>query len=178
MRVVDHLPGTKDTRRHQLLRHHGPRGPRPADHDQLPRQPDQGRLRRGRAEFQSDVRISRDDGALISGASMPSALTARLLCRRSQHRFPPSRNLDSMSIAVPQGFRLAGVYCGVKRNTSKLDLSLIVSDRPAVAAGVYTQNLRLRRAGGARSSAHAGRATFARSSSTRATPTPAPASAA
>ncbi len=45
-----------------------------------------------------------------------------------------------MSIAVPQGYRLAGVYCGVKRNTSKLDLSLIVSDRPAVAAGVYTQN--------------------------------------
>ncbi len=45
-----------------------------------------------------------------------------------------------MAIGVPQGFRLAGVYCGVKRNTSKLDLSLIISDRPAVAAGVYTQN--------------------------------------
>ncbi len=45
-----------------------------------------------------------------------------------------------MSIAVPQGFRLAGVYCGVKRNTSKLDLTLVVSDRVAVAAGVYTQN--------------------------------------
>ena len=45
-----------------------------------------------------------------------------------------------MSLAVPQGYRLSGVYCGVKRNTSKLDLSLVVSDRPAVAAGVYTQN--------------------------------------
>ncbi len=45
-----------------------------------------------------------------------------------------------MSSGVPQGFRLAGVYCGVKRNTSKLDLSLVISDRPAVAAGVYTQN--------------------------------------
>lgn len=45
-----------------------------------------------------------------------------------------------MSIAVPKGFRLAGVYCGVKRNASKLDLSLVVSDVPAVAAGVYTQN--------------------------------------
>lgn len=45
-----------------------------------------------------------------------------------------------MALAVPQGFRLAGIYSGVKRNTSKLDLSLIVSDRPAVAAGVYTQN--------------------------------------
>src|SRR5262245_31078486 len=46
-----------------------------------------------------------------------------------------------MTIAVPRGFRLAGVYCGVKRNTSKLDLTLVVSDRPAVGAGVYTQNL-------------------------------------
>jgi glutamate N-acetyltransferase/amino-acid N-acetyltransferase len=45
-----------------------------------------------------------------------------------------------MSIGVPRGFQLAGIYSGVKRNTSKLDLSLIVSDRPAVAAGVYTQN--------------------------------------
>src|SRR6185436_4456903 len=45
-----------------------------------------------------------------------------------------------MSIAVPQGYRLSGVYCGVKRNALKLDLSLIVSDAPAVAAGVYTQN--------------------------------------
>ena len=45
-----------------------------------------------------------------------------------------------MSHAVPQGFRMAGVHSGVKRNPAKLDLSLIVSDRPAVAAGVYTQN--------------------------------------
>lgn len=46
-----------------------------------------------------------------------------------------------MTLRVPVGFRMAGVYCGIKRNTSKLDLSLIVSDRPAVAAGVYTRNL-------------------------------------
>src|ERR1700688_4532108 len=46
-----------------------------------------------------------------------------------------------MSIQVPKAFRLAGVYCGVKRNPSRQDLSLAVSDLPAVAAGVYTQNL-------------------------------------
>src|SRR5215213_3180324 len=46
-----------------------------------------------------------------------------------------------MSIRLPQGFRAAGVYSGVKRNDTKLDLSLVVSDRPAVAAGVYTKNL-------------------------------------
>src|SRR5215469_2988426 len=46
-----------------------------------------------------------------------------------------------MSIAVPQGFRLAGVRAGLKRDPDKLDLALVVSDRPATAAGVYTQNL-------------------------------------
>ena len=46
-----------------------------------------------------------------------------------------------MSIRLPLGYRAAGVYSGVKRNTSRLDLSLVVSDRPAVAAGVYTKNL-------------------------------------
>jgi glutamate N-acetyltransferase/amino-acid N-acetyltransferase len=34
-----------------------------------------------------------------------------------------------------------GIYSGVKRDATKLDLSLIVSDSPAVAAGVFTQNL-------------------------------------
>jgi len=46
-----------------------------------------------------------------------------------------------MTFKVPQGFRLTGVHCGVKRNPNKPDLSLIVSDRPATAVGVYTQNL-------------------------------------
>jgi glutamate N-acetyltransferase/amino-acid N-acetyltransferase len=46
-----------------------------------------------------------------------------------------------MSIKLPIGFRAAGVYSGVKRSDAKLDLSLVVSDRPAVAAGVYTKNL-------------------------------------
>ncbi|MGD9635919.1 MAG: bifunctional glutamate N-acetyltransferase/amino-acid acetyltransferase ArgJ [Pirellulales bacterium] len=42
---------------------------------------------------------------------------------------------------LPQGFRAGGVYSGVKRNPDKLDLSLVVSDRPCVGVGVYTQNL-------------------------------------
>jgi glutamate N-acetyltransferase/amino-acid N-acetyltransferase len=46
-----------------------------------------------------------------------------------------------MAEQLPQGFRAAGVYTGVKRNPTKLDMALFVSDRPAVAAGVYTQNL-------------------------------------
>lgn len=46
-----------------------------------------------------------------------------------------------MAHRLPQGFRAAGVYSGVKRSAGKLDLSLLVSDRPAVAAGVFTQNV-------------------------------------
>jgi glutamate N-acetyltransferase/amino-acid N-acetyltransferase len=42
---------------------------------------------------------------------------------------------------LPFGYRAAGVYAGVKRNASKLDLTLVVSDRPAVGVGVYTKNL-------------------------------------
>jgi glutamate N-acetyltransferase/amino-acid N-acetyltransferase len=40
---------------------------------------------------------------------------------------------------IPKGFQFAGLNCGIKPNN--LDLCLIASDAPCVAAGVYTQNL-------------------------------------
>jgi glutamate N-acetyltransferase/amino-acid N-acetyltransferase len=46
-----------------------------------------------------------------------------------------------MNTLVPQGFRLAGVSCGIKEDPTREDLTLIVMDAPSVAAGVYTQNL-------------------------------------
>ena len=46
-----------------------------------------------------------------------------------------------MNNQLPQGFRAAGVHCGIKQDPDKLDLSLVVSDNAAVAVGVYTQNL-------------------------------------
>jgi len=46
-----------------------------------------------------------------------------------------------MADRLPQGFRAAGVYTGVKRNPNKKDLSLVVSATSATAVGVYTQNL-------------------------------------
>lgn len=42
---------------------------------------------------------------------------------------------------LPHGFLVGGVHAGIKRNASREDVSLIVSDRPATAAGVYTTNL-------------------------------------
>ena len=42
-------------------------------------------------------------------------------------------------VTAPQGYRAAGVACGIKARG--LDLALIASDRPASAAGVFTTNL-------------------------------------
>jgi glutamate N-acetyltransferase/amino-acid N-acetyltransferase len=41
-------------------------------------------------------------------------------------------------VTSPAGFRAAGVHCGLKK--SNLDLALMVSDRPASVAGVFTTN--------------------------------------
>lgn len=46
----------------------------------------------------------------------------------------------TQQIKIPAGFRFAGVHCGLKRNPNKEDISLIVCDAPATAAGVYTTN--------------------------------------
>jgi glutamate N-acetyltransferase/amino-acid N-acetyltransferase len=46
-----------------------------------------------------------------------------------------------MTIRVPHGFRMGALHSGVKRNATREDLSLVISDLPAVAAGVYTTNL-------------------------------------
>ncbi|NBW96589.1 MAG: bifunctional glutamate N-acetyltransferase/amino-acid acetyltransferase ArgJ [Planctomycetia bacterium] len=42
---------------------------------------------------------------------------------------------------LPRGFRVAGAHAGLKRNPTREDISLVLSDHPATAAGVYTTNL-------------------------------------
>src|SRR5436190_1295962 len=41
---------------------------------------------------------------------------------------------------VARGYRFAGVHSGVRPGLDRLDLALVVSDKPAVAVGVFTQN--------------------------------------
>src|SRR5688500_11971412 len=68
----------------------------------------------------------------------------RSLTLPARHSAPCIRHpaiLLFMSIRLPLGYRAAGVSCGLKRSAGKLDLSLLVSDRPAVGVGVYTKNL-------------------------------------
>lgn len=43
-------------------------------------------------------------------------------------------------VTAPLGFRAAGVHCGVKPDAGALDLALVVSERPAAAAGIFTTN--------------------------------------
>lgn len=45
------------------------------------------------------------------------------------------------TVPLPLGFKAAGVFCGIKNDPAKLDLSLFVSEQPCAAAGVFTQNL-------------------------------------
>ena len=44
-------------------------------------------------------------------------------------------------VTAAQGFSASGIHCGIRKNRSKLDLALIVSERECAAAGVYTQNV-------------------------------------
>ena len=43
-------------------------------------------------------------------------------------------------VAAPLGFTAAGIYCGVKQNSNKFDLALILSEIECAAAAVYTKN--------------------------------------
>ena len=44
-------------------------------------------------------------------------------------------------VTAAKGFKASGIHCGIRKNTSKNDLSLIVSEVRASAAAVYTTNL-------------------------------------
>ena len=44
-------------------------------------------------------------------------------------------------ICAAKGYKASGVHCGIRKNKLKKDLSLIISEKRAVAAAVYTTNL-------------------------------------
>ena len=45
----------------------------------------------------------------------------------------------SGGVTAPQGFKAGGIACGIKKN-QQLDLAIVVSEVPAVAAGIFTTN--------------------------------------
>jgi len=47
----------------------------------------------------------------------------------------------SGGVCAAKGFKANGIHCGIRKNKSKRDLALIVSETAANAAAVYTTNL-------------------------------------
>lgn len=50
-------------------------------------------------------------------------------------------NFIDGGVTAPKGFKASGIHCGIRKNKSKKDLALILSETECDAAGVYTQNL-------------------------------------
>ncbi len=46
----------------------------------------------------------------------------------------------SGGVTAPKGFKAGGIHCGIRKNRTKRDLSLIYSEKMANAAAVYTTN--------------------------------------
>ena len=44
-------------------------------------------------------------------------------------------------ICAPKGFSANGIHCGVRKNRTKRDIALILSEVPCAAAATYTTNL-------------------------------------
>ncbi len=44
-------------------------------------------------------------------------------------------------VCAAKGFRAGGIHCGIRKNKNKRDLALILSEKEAAAAAVYTTNL-------------------------------------
>lgn len=47
----------------------------------------------------------------------------------------------SGGVCAAKGFKAAGIHCGIRKNKTKKDLALIVSEKRCTAASVYTTNL-------------------------------------
>ncbi len=44
-------------------------------------------------------------------------------------------------VCAAKGFKASGIHCGIRKNRTKRDLAMIVSDKKASAAAIYTLNL-------------------------------------
>src|SRR2546426_2585172 len=84
------------------------------------RQPREGRSRIGDPELERDAGLSRDDGSRGAAALAMS---------------------DGRGVTYAHGFRAGAAKAGVKHGRpERLDVALIVSERPCVAAAVFTTN--------------------------------------
>lgn len=50
-------------------------------------------------------------------------------------------NIIEGGVCAPKGFKAGGIHCGIRKNRTKRDLALIISEKKATAAATYTTNL-------------------------------------
>ncbi len=50
-------------------------------------------------------------------------------------------NIIEGGVCAPKGFSANGIHCGIRKNRTKRDIALIVSEAPCAAAATYTTNL-------------------------------------
>src|SRR3954452_24857283 len=63
-------------------------------------------------------------------------------CARARSRAAACAYIDAMTTwYIADGYRFGATACGIRADEpDRLDLALILSDRPAAAAGAFTQN--------------------------------------
>ncbi|CAG8433705.1 10415_t:CDS:2 [Diversispora eburnea] len=77
----------------------------------------------------------------LQNSPNPSVITNIIRTLTNSTTIPENKkHLVPTSGTYPNGFKVAGVHCGVKKNGQK-DLALIVSDKPCTAAAVFTTNV-------------------------------------
>jgi len=50
------------------------------------------------------------------------------------------KKINGGTVSTPRGFKASGLHCGIKAKSKKPDVALVVSDVPAVSAGMFTKN--------------------------------------
>ncbi|GAA5942232.1 hypothetical protein JCM3775_001361 [Rhodotorula graminis] len=70
------------------------------------------------------------------GSTPPTSSGPPVQTKASRFTLDPS----STPTKFPHGFLATGLHCGVKKDRAKLDLAVIISDRPCSAAGTFTRN--------------------------------------
>ncbi|BGP41353.1 Arginine biosynthesis bifunctional protein ArgJ, mitochondrial [Rhodotorula kratochvilovae] len=75
-------------------------------------------------------------GAPPAGSAPPASAAPPAPTKAQRFALDPSQTPTKF----PHGFLATGLHCGVKKDRAKLDLAVIISDRPCSAAGTFTRN--------------------------------------
>lgn len=90
--------------------------------------------------FMSSNALSRSTSTLAAAAAAPTSAPSFASTASSKPTKAQRFTLDPAHAKFPHGFLATGLHCGVKKDSSALDLAIIISDRPCSAAATFTRN--------------------------------------